>query len=188
MRERHSRPPAESDPGPPRQRWQTPRSRDGTLAWEQPTPWLRLRGILPVGALFRVVRCPTAGRPWAPAGVRSQLRHAADRGGVRRRFAPHQLRHAHAVEMSREGVPLLLIQRQLGARGLAITSVYLREIDSTEVVHAVHERPAPMTQPPTGCRPTCVLVGSPRTIHEARGIPSIAWRRPATLSSAPSPL
>jgi hypothetical protein len=29
---------------------------------------------------------------------------------VRRRFAPHQLRHAHAVEMSREGVPLLVIQ------------------------------------------------------------------------------
>ncbi|MGH3026772.1 MAG: tyrosine-type recombinase/integrase, partial [Gaiellaceae bacterium] len=34
--------------------------------------------------------------------------------GVRRRFAPHQLRHAHAVEMSREGVPLVVIQRQLG--------------------------------------------------------------------------
>src|ERR1019366_6467139 len=29
---------------------------------------------------------------------------AAGRAGVRRRFAPHQLRHAHAVEMSREGV------------------------------------------------------------------------------------
>jgi hypothetical protein len=26
---------------------------------------------------------------------------------VRRRFAPHQLRHAHAVEMVREGVPLI---------------------------------------------------------------------------------
>ena len=34
--------------------------------------------------------------------------------GVRRRFAPHQLRHAHAVEMAREGVPLVVIQRQLG--------------------------------------------------------------------------
>ncbi|MBV9804085.1 MAG: tyrosine-type recombinase/integrase [Solirubrobacterales bacterium] len=29
-------------------------------------------------------------------------------------LAPHQLRHAHAVEMSREGVPLLVIQRQFG--------------------------------------------------------------------------
>jgi site-specific recombinase XerD len=83
-------------------------------AWEQLTPWLQLRAKLPVGALFCVLRGPTAGRQWAPAGVRSQLHHAAARGGVRRRFAPHQLRHAHAVEMSREGVPLLVIQRQLG--------------------------------------------------------------------------
>jgi site-specific recombinase XerD len=88
-------------------------------AWEQLTPLLKLRATLPVGALFCVLRGPTAGRPWAPAGVRSQLHHAAARAGVRRRFAPHQLRHAHAVEMSREGVPLLVIQRQLGHADLA---------------------------------------------------------------------
>jgi hypothetical protein len=45
--------------------------------------------------------------------------------------------------MSREGVPLLVIQRQLGHANLAITSVYLRGIDNTEIVHTVHERPAP---------------------------------------------
>jgi site-specific recombinase XerD len=111
-------------------------------AWVQLTPWLQLRATLPVGALFCVRRGPTAGRPWAPGGVRSQLRHAPARAGVRRRFAPHQLRHAHAVEMSREGLPLLVIQRQHA--GLATTSVYLRGIDNTEIVHAVHERPAPM--------------------------------------------
>jgi Phage integrase family len=38
------------------------------------------------------------------------------------RFAPHQLRHAHAVEMAREGVPLVVIQRQLGHSNLGITS------------------------------------------------------------------
>jgi site-specific recombinase XerD len=113
-------------------------------AWEQLTPWLQLRAALSVGALFCVLRGPTCGRAWAPAGVRSQLHQAAARAGVRRRFAPHQLRHAHAVEMSREGVPLLVIQRQLGHADLAITSVYLRGIDNTEIVHAVHERPAPM--------------------------------------------
>jgi site-specific recombinase XerD len=43
-----------------------------------------------------------------------QLRNTARAAGVRRRFAPHQLRHAHAVEISREGIPLLVIQRQLG--------------------------------------------------------------------------
>ena len=83
-------------------------------AWEQLGPWLQLRTTLPVGALICVLRGPTAGHAWGPAGARARLHHAAGRVGVRRRFAPHQLRHAHAVEMSREGVPLLVIQRQLG--------------------------------------------------------------------------
>lgn len=113
-------------------------------AWEQLEPWLSIRAGLPVGALFCVLRGPTRGRPCAPAGIRVQLRNAARAAGVRRRFAPHQLRHAHAVEMSREGVPLLVIQRQLGHADLAITSVYLRGIDNTEIIHTVHERPAPM--------------------------------------------
>jgi site-specific recombinase XerD len=113
-------------------------------AWAQLVPWLALRSMLPVGALFCILRGPTRGRRWAPAGVRTQLHDAAARAGVRRRFAPHQLRHAHAVEMSREGVPLLVIQRQLGHADLAITSVYLRGIDNTEIVRTVHERPAPM--------------------------------------------
>ena len=123
-------------------------------AWEQLAPWLALRSALPVGALFCILRGPTRGRPWAPAGVRIQLHHAASRAKVRRRFAPHQLRHAHAVEMSREGVPLLVIQRQLGHADLAITSVYLRGIDNTEIVHAVHERPAPMIPAQNGLSPS----------------------------------
>ena len=69
---------------------------------------------------------------------------AAGDGPVRRRFAPHQLRHAHAVEMSREGISLIVIQRQLGHADLAITSRYLRAIDSMEIIQAVHERPEPM--------------------------------------------
>jgi site-specific recombinase XerD len=112
--------------------------------WTQLESWLELRSRLPVGALFCVVRGPTRGRPCAPAGIRGQMHRAAQVAGVRRRFAPHQLRHAHAVEMSREGVPLLVIQRQLGHADLGITSAYLRGIDNTEIIHAVHERPAPM--------------------------------------------
>jgi site-specific recombinase XerD len=57
---------------------------------------------------------------------------------------PHQLRHAHAAEMSREGISLIVIQRQLGHADLAITSRYLRGIDSTEIIQAVHDRPEPM--------------------------------------------
>jgi integrase/recombinase XerD len=68
----------------------------------------------------------------------------ARRAGVRRRFAPHQLRHAHAVEMAREGVPLIVIQRQLGHTNLGITSVYLQGIDNAEIIDTVHGRRAPM--------------------------------------------
>jgi integrase/recombinase XerD len=111
-------------------------------AWENLEPWLHVRAHLPVGALFCVLRGPTGGRPSAAAGIRGPLRAAALAAGVRRRFAPHQLQHAHAVEMFREGVPLLVIQRQLGHADLAITSAYLRGIDN--IIHTVHERPAPV--------------------------------------------
>ncbi len=113
-------------------------------AWQQLDPWLAVRATMPVGALFCILRGPTRGRRCQAATIRVQLRDAAARAGVRRRFAPHQLRHAHAVEMSREGVPLLVIQRQLGHANLSITSVYLRGIDNTEIIHTVHQRPAPV--------------------------------------------
>jgi integrase len=77
-------------------------------------------------------------QPWLD--TRRELPAAA---GVRRRFA-HQLRHAHAVEMAREGVPLIVIQRQLGHSDLGITSVYLQGIDSGEIIETVHARRAPM--------------------------------------------
>ena len=71
------------------------------------------------------------------------MRRTAVHAGVRRRFAPHQLRHAHAVELAREGVPLIVIQRQLGHSNLGITSIYLQGIDSGEIIDTVHRRRAP---------------------------------------------
>jgi len=82
--------------------------------WDQLRPWLTARVELPVGPLFCIIDGPTRGRPWSSAGVRVELRRLALQAGVRRRFAPHQLRHAHALELAREGVPLNIIQRQWG--------------------------------------------------------------------------
>ena len=112
--------------------------------WEQLVSWLELRSELPVGPLLCVLNGATRGRHWSPAAARAELRRAAATAGVRRRFAPHQLRHAHAVEMAREGVPLIVIQRQLGHSNLGITSVYLQGIDSGESIETVHARRAPM--------------------------------------------
>ena len=92
------------------------------------------------------------GRPWAASSAREELRAAAVRAGVRRRFAPHQLRHAHAVEMAREGIPITVIQRQLGHAALGVTSVYLRGIDNGEIIDTVHGRRAPMMSATAGLR------------------------------------
>lgn len=118
--------------------------------WHQLRPWTQCRKQLPVGAFFCVVDGPTAGRPWSGSSVRSQLRRLAASAGVRRRFAPHQLRPAHAVEMAREGVPLNVIQRQLGHADLGITSIYLQGIDNEEVITAVHRRAAPVMSASAG--------------------------------------
>jgi site-specific recombinase XerD len=112
--------------------------------WEQLQPWLELRREFPIGPLLCAMNGMTRGRHWSPAAARAELRRAAVAAGVRRRFAPHQLCHAHAVEMAREGVPLIVIQRQLGHSNLGITSVYLQGIDSGEIIETVHARRAPM--------------------------------------------
>jgi site-specific recombinase XerD len=112
--------------------------------WEELRPWLELRVKLPVGPLFCVINGPTRGRHWASAAARAELRRTAVAAGVRRRLAPHQLRHAHAVELAREGVPLIVIQRQLGHSNLGITSIYLQGIDNAEIIETVHARRAPM--------------------------------------------
>ena len=65
-------------------------------AWEQLQPWLTTRLELPVGPLLCIATGPTRGRAWSPGAARTELRQAAVRAGVRRRVAPHQLRHAHA--------------------------------------------------------------------------------------------
>ena len=117
-----------------------------TWGWQQLQPWLDRRLEFPVGPLFCIVTGATRGRHWANAAARADLRRTAARASVRQRFAPHQLRHAHAVEMAREGVPLVVIQRQLGHSNLGITSIYLQGIDNAEIIETVHARRAPMVQ------------------------------------------
>jgi site-specific recombinase XerD len=118
--------------------------------WEQLRPWVSARAELPVGRLFCIIDGPTRGRPWSGAAVRSELRRLAAQAGVRRRFAPHQLRHAHALELAREGVPLNIIQRQLGHANLGTTSIYLQGIDPEEIIATVRTRRAPMMSASAG--------------------------------------
>jgi site-specific recombinase XerD len=118
--------------------------------WEQLRPWLTKRLEMPVGPLLCVIDGPTRGRAWSASAVRGELRRHAAEAGVRRRFAPHQLRHAHAVELAREGVSLNVIQRQLGHSNLRTTSIYLQGIDIEEIISTVHARRAPMMSATAG--------------------------------------
>jgi site-specific recombinase XerD len=103
-------------------------------------------------ALFCVIDGPTRGRPWSGAAGRRQFRQLAEHPGVRRRFAPHQLRHAHALELARVGVALNIIQRQLGHANLGTTSIYLQGIDPEESIATVRMRRAPMMSASAGLR------------------------------------
>jgi hypothetical protein len=60
------------------------------FGFEQLTAWMTHRTILPPGPLLCVIDGTTRGRRWSTSAARCGLRH--DDAGVRRRFAPHQLR------------------------------------------------------------------------------------------------
>jgi site-specific recombinase XerD len=107
---------------------------------------------MPVGTLFCVIDGQTRGRPWTPSAARNQLRRIAAKAGVRRRFAPHQLRHAHAVEMAGESVPLNVIQRQLGHVNLGVTSVYSMGSTPPRSSNTVHNRRPPRISASAGLR------------------------------------
>lgn len=113
------------------------------FGFEQLAAWVVHRTLLPPGPLFCVIDGATRGRRWSATAVRAELRHLALQAGVRRRFAPHQLRHAHAVELAREGVAINIIQRQLGHTDLGTTSTYLQGIDPSEIIDAVRLRRQP---------------------------------------------
>jgi site-specific recombinase XerD len=90
--------------------------------------------------------------PGGAAGARVAFRRLAQEAGLRRRFASHQLRHAHAIELAREHVPLNIIQRQLGHANLGTASIYLQGIDTEEIISTMHSRRGPMMSASAGLR------------------------------------
>jgi integrase len=145
--------------------------------WDKLQPWLKTRLELPVGPLLCVINGQTRGRHRASAAARADLRRTAVRAGVRRRFAPHQLRHTHAVELAREGVPLIVIQRQLGHSNLGITSIYLQGIDNDEIIETVHGRRQPMIPVSTSPRRSRAVAPTSLVAHVVSDDPAIAAAR-----------
>jgi site-specific recombinase XerD len=93
-------------------------------------------GIGPRALLFSTLD----GRPLAPSYVRTLLPRLAAKAGVAKRVHPHGLRHTLAFELMMEGVPVPIIQRQLGHASLATTQRYLDHIAPREVIEAMRQR------------------------------------------------
>ena len=120
--------------------------------WEQLHPLLADRRELPVGPLFCVIDGPTRGRPWSSAAVRVELRRLATQAGVRRRFAPHQLRHAHSARSPVGHRAQPTDHPHIKHVNLGTTSIYLQGIDTEEIIAAVHTRRAPVMSATAGLR------------------------------------
>lgn len=101
--------------------------------------WIDARAGLGLngGPLF----CTLQGRPMATAYVRGLLPRLARKVGIEgRRIHPHGLRHAHAVELAREGVPVPYISRQLGHANVGTTTRYLAGLSPEETIQAIRSR------------------------------------------------
>jgi len=76
--------------------------------------------------------CTLAGRPLAPQYVRALRPRHAKRADIEKRVHPHGLRHSHAVELRRRGVPLESVSAQLGHSNLATTDRHLAGLSTAE--------------------------------------------------------
>ncbi len=95
--------------------------------------WFEARRRLGL-ARASTVFCTLEGRPLQASYVRALLPRLAARAGIAKRVHPHGLRHSHATELVRRGVPLHMIQAQLGHANIAGTSRYIARIAPAELV------------------------------------------------------
>lgn len=101
----------------------------------------RLRPSRPAPLFCQITR-GRIGLPLAQAHVRQMLRRRAGKAGLEKRVHPHAFRHSHAAELAGDGLPLHVIQAQLGHASLATTSRYLAHLHPAEVLAAVRSRPS----------------------------------------------
>jgi site-specific recombinase XerD len=101
--------------------------------------WLERREALDING-HRPLFCTLKGQPVQSAYVRALLPRLAARADIEKRVHPHALRHTHAAELAREGVPLNLIQAQLGHSNVATTSRYLAHIQPVQVIETMKAR------------------------------------------------
>ena len=84
--------------------------------------------------------CTRNGGQLADRYVRSMVARLAAQAGVEHRCHPHAFRHTMAVELVQEGWPVPLISRQLGHSNVAVTDIYLQNLQPAEVIDRARAR------------------------------------------------
>ena len=84
--------------------------------------------------------CTLGGRRLHPSYVRTLLPRLAAKTGIDKRVHPHGLRHTMAFELMMEGVPVPIIQKQLGHANLGTTQRYLDHIAPADVIEVMQQR------------------------------------------------
>jgi site-specific recombinase XerD len=84
--------------------------------------------------------CTRHGGPMPSSYVRSIIKRLGILAGIPKRVHAHGLRHTHAYELMMEGIPIPIIQRQLGHSSLATTDIYLSHIAPKQVIDAISSR------------------------------------------------
>jgi site-specific recombinase XerD len=84
--------------------------------------------------------CTLQGRPLHSSYVRTLLHRLGTKAGIEKRVHPHGLRHSMSYELMMEGVPVPIIQQQLGHTNLATTQRYLDHIAPKELVETMQRR------------------------------------------------
>lgn len=84
--------------------------------------------------------CSSSGRLLGRGAIREMLYTARARARIQKRVHPHGLRHTHAFELVMEGVPIPVVQRQLGHVLTSSTARYVDHVVPTEVMARVCSR------------------------------------------------
>ena len=84
--------------------------------------------------------CTLQGKPLKSSYVRTLLPRLADKADIEKRVHPHGLRHTHAYELMTEGVPVPIIQQQLGHTSLATTDRYVSHLAPVDLISHMQQR------------------------------------------------
>ncbi len=109
--------------------------------------WVEVRSKLPGVQRSSPLFCTLQGMQLATVCIRQMLKRRALKANIDRRVHPHALRHTHAAELAREGLPVNLIAAQLGHSNVATTSVYLNHVAAADVIAAMRQRPPALGAP-----------------------------------------